>query len=53
VARLFEAGLALDAVQHAAATEYCRSRAAAAGAALDDAVRELRTLAVELSDAAG
>lgn len=50
VSELFRAGLALDAVQQSAASEYARARSAVAAAALDQALCELRVLATELDD---
>ena len=47
---LFRTGLSLDAVQQGAESDYVRTRAAAAAASLDEAVRELRAIAAALLD---
>lgn len=49
VNHVFRAGLALDALQRSAETEYGKARAAAAVAALDEALCELRNLGTALS----
>jgi hypothetical protein len=48
VYRLFEAGLALDSMQHSLESEYGKRRAGAAGAALEAAICDLRSLAITL-----
>lgn len=51
VSHVFQAGLALDALQRSAETDYGKARAAAAVAALDEALCELRNLATALVSA--
>ena len=48
VGALFEAGLALDAMRQTIESDYGSGRAGAAGAALETAIRDLRSLAVTL-----
>jgi hypothetical protein len=50
---LFQAGLALDAMQQATQSAYEKGRAGAAAAALNSAVRDLRTLSITLGAADG
>jgi hypothetical protein len=50
---LFQAGLALDAMQQATQSAYEKGRAGAAAAALNSAVRDLRSLSITLGAADG